>query len=523
VQKFSTEATQFNVQTATAQDRTLLLNIMRAAHRLPMHFTELTTLSGTGTLTVGGTITVPVGILNGGMGTGSVAPTASITDTPTFNVAVLETQEFYQGMLKPLSVTHAATYLDEGLPPELVLTLMFGSIEYQPLPNSETSVIENNFHPLKCENLGPCKRTPPPQGTNPSPLKNHDPCPAGIVSEYLCFKAVLAALLDRHLTTEPTDEITNIGPLLSQAAFSDPKWLSGFDPKTYKIATVDLKACNKRTSSCPDGLAGLSPAQQIALKQNEQLFRIQKESKDYRFCFDEEPPPEPKGAKPSAPTAVLVDAPTQIRTAILPRDLICGSRLPKPKSAENSGAAKAKVTADSAELTADSDTRADTHAESSRSGQYKLTVVDPDNPSRAFSVQFQPRSTEGIIYYLGEISRCELLDKSPPCRQTPTVHVRYRPPGQDEDSLFTICKLKECEAKREKDASEAAEAPADSSDTPSPERIQVAWNGQEYAVPIDPTAKDRSGQVLRLLTQLLALNRSAKDYPAPAVLPVISH
>jgi hypothetical protein len=28
--------------------------------------------------------------------------------------------------------------------------------------------------------------------------------------------------------------------------------------------------------------------------------------------------------------------------------------------------------------------------------------------------------------------------------------------------------------------------------------------------------------VLRILTQLLALNRSAKDFPAPAVIPILS-
>jgi hypothetical protein len=525
MQKFSTQATEYNVQTATAQDRTLLLNIMRAAHRLPMHFTELTTLTGTGTLTFGGTLTAPVGILNGGMGTGSAAPTVTVTETPTFNVAVLETQEFYQGMLKPLTVQHAATYLDEGLPPELIFTLMFGSIEFQPLPNSETSIIENNFHPLKCENLGSCSPPPaPPPGTSPSPLMNHAPCPPDTVSEYLCFKAVLSALLDRHLTTEPTEEVTNVGPLLGSAVFSDPKWLAGFDPKTYQIATVDLKACTDRSSACPDGLDGLTPEQADTLKKKGQFFQIQKVSKDYRFCFDEEPPPKPKGAKPSPPVAVPFDAPTQIRAAILPRDLICKSRIPKPKAADKVGPAKARANADSADLTADSESPVDTGTEPSRPSRYRLTVRSPDNPAQAFSVQFQPRSTEGIIYFLGEIARCELhLDPSPPCLHTPTVHVRYRSADDAEDSLFSVCEGTDCEAEQKAGSSETAGPTTESKSAPSAERITVAWNGMPVAVTIDPTAKDRSGQVLRVLTQLVALNRSAKDYPAPAVLPVISH
>jgi hypothetical protein len=40
---------------------------------------------------------------------------------------------------------------------------------------------------------------------------------------------------------------------------------------------------------------------------------------------------------------------------------------------------------------------------------------------------------------------------------------------------------------------------------------------------MDPTGHDRSGQVLRILTQLLALNRSAKDFPTPSIVPIISH
>src|SRR5882724_8474309 len=56
---FSGQATEFNVQVADAQNKTLLLNIVRAANRLPMHFTELSTLSGTSTVTSGGTLLIP--------------------------------------------------------------------------------------------------------------------------------------------------------------------------------------------------------------------------------------------------------------------------------------------------------------------------------------------------------------------------------------------------------------------------------------------------------------------------------
>ena len=37
---------------------------------------------------------------------------------------------------------------------------------------------------------------------------------------------------------------------------------------------------------------------------------------------------------------------------------------------------------------------------------------------------------------------------------------------------------------------------------------------------VDPSGKDRSSQVMELLTELLAQNNSAKDLPAPSVIPI---
>jgi len=525
--KFSTTATEYNLQTATAQDRTLLLNIVRAAHRYPMHFTELTTLTGSGTLTLGGTITAPIGILNGGMGTGSIAPTGSITETPTFNVAVLETQEFYQGMMKPMTAQQVATYLEEGFQPEIIFTLFLESIEYAPLPNWKSSVLENNFHPIKCSNLHhegcPTDVPPSPPGTTPPGFQNGDPCPTGRagngISEYECFRAVLRALLERGLTTEPTTEVKNVGPLLSERAFNDLDWLSKLDAKIYTVAQVDLKACLKKADSCPQGIEGLTSAEKRALESHEPLFRIQKQAKDYRFCFDETPiPPLPPGLKPPQPPPpqpVLMDAATRIRQATLPRESICKSRIPESTPEETAARAKAAaaVTTDS-ELTAEEERPA---VSKSRSG-FAIRLSSPTSPGAPpspFELNFLPRSTEGIIYYLGEVSRCYLnLDSDAACQVKPTVAVKYR--DQREESLFVLCDVKDPECEQSAKAKDAVPGGVQ-------ETIAVAWHSRHYDVLMDPSGSNRSGQVLRLLTQLLALNRSAKDYPAPAVLPVISH
>src|ERR1700733_9410960 len=286
---FSRTATDFNNEVADTQDKTLILNIVRAANRFPMHFTELSTLSGTATLSVGGTITVPVGILNGGMNTGSVAPTVSETSTPTFNIAVLETQEFYQGMLKALSMDELATYMNEGLPADLVLSLSVSQFIYQDAPGAQPKTIENSFRRLKAVNRELCADSIDPSAD---------------ASEYECFRGILSALLDLRLTTETVKTTTNIGAPVLASSFSDLRWLNGFDARTLKIASIDAEDCKFKSSLCPEGYDALPADQQAALSKKQVLYRIQKDSSDSRFCLNHAfEPYDPTRRKASVPGA----------------------------------------------------------------------------------------------------------------------------------------------------------------------------------------------------------------------------
>ncbi|MDP9066531.1 MAG: hypothetical protein M3O06_11785, partial [Pseudomonadota bacterium] len=273
LERFANRATDFNIQVADAQNKTLILNIVRAANRFPMHFTELSTLSGSGTVTTGGALFLPFASLNGAGSAFSAAPNASVSETPTFNVAVLETQEFYKGMLTPITLDQASMYLSEGVQPELIFKLVVGAILYQQPPGAKVATFENNFHRLKAENANRC----PAEGAN-----------AQVVNEYACFNDVLRALLSRNLTTEQVHSVINVGPLVGQGAFNDLKWLNGFDSKVYKVASIDRAACEAASDGCPEGLAGLPDEQRRTLNRGERLFRIQKDNAGYRFCFDED-------------------------------------------------------------------------------------------------------------------------------------------------------------------------------------------------------------------------------------------
>jgi hypothetical protein len=448
----------------------MLLNILRAAHRFPMHFTELSTLSATGTASVGGTLTLPFATLNNGTSTFSAAPTGTVSESPTFNMAVLETQEFYKGMLAPVSASELSTYLEEGLQAELIFTLAFGEILYQHETNGPFEIIENNFHKLKDKNTPFCGQ----------PQLSWD---QGL-NEYACFRAVLRALVDKGLTIEPTHEVTNLGPLISQASFGDLRWLNGLDPKTLKITAVDQKSCKSNGDACPEGLDGLPQKQKDALTKGLELYRVQKEDSDFRLCFDQpfQQNPSSEEIVPVPPGKNSADLPTIIARSQISAKLICRSRLPE-----------------GVKLDRDSSKR-----DSKSTSGKRLAFYDKGRGNEAFSLQMEPRSTEGMIYFLGEIARCSLrLDSLSLC-SIPTIRVPYH---KTDDVVFAVSK-------------------GDPEPTPAEDRlrvIDVTWSGDRYTVNVDPTAVDRSGQVLRIITQLLALNRSAKDFPAPAVVPIITH
>jgi hypothetical protein len=102
---------------------------------------------------------------------------------------------------------------------------------------------------------------------------------------------------------------------------------------------------------------------------------------------------------------------------------------------------------------------------------------------------FGSRSVEGIIYFLGEIVRN---------RVEPLVF-EY-PSGGRQIALFR--------------AVEGASVVG--------ERTSVDIGGHTYSISVDPSGLDYSSRVVQLLSELIALNSSAKDLPTPNVITVIT-
>lgn len=111
------------------QNRMLLLNILRTSKQQPTYFTALTTVRGDATVVVGtGSIAVPFG--GGGDEKYNVNPNASLTIKPSFDMAVLDTQEFHRGFLQPVTPETMGFFLDQGWPRQLVLHLFVREIQF---------------------------------------------------------------------------------------------------------------------------------------------------------------------------------------------------------------------------------------------------------------------------------------------------------------------------------------------------------------------------------------------------------
>src|ERR1041385_787315 len=128
VDQYSSHAVVFNLEAEQATQQALLLNIVRASQRRAMQFTGLQSITGQTTANLsGGLTTIPLGPHSGKdpkIGT----LTGSISGGPTFIVPVLDTQEFYQGVLNPIPGQILDLYLNSNYSRELILDLFIEKI-----------------------------------------------------------------------------------------------------------------------------------------------------------------------------------------------------------------------------------------------------------------------------------------------------------------------------------------------------------------------------------------------------------
>jgi hypothetical protein len=249
VDQYSGRAVVYNLQAEQAQEQALLLNVVRASLRRPMQFTGLQSITGTASATgsfTGGasnTIQKPLISLFGlnppnsstlvaSIAGSSLTGTASMSGGPTFSVPVLDTQEFYQGFLNPISGQLFDLYLQFGYPRDVLFNLMIEKMIIKRL-DGECRV---EVHTPECEVT----------------IRNYAPEDVSLK----LFQSMIGYLIRLGLSTEPIVEVTKASsdkaaaaPEVKQFGFCfaprDPEDYRGIDRHVlcgHPAAGLQLKA-----------------------------------------------------------------------------------------------------------------------------------------------------------------------------------------------------------------------------------------------------------------------------------------
>ncbi len=120
---YAFRAVQYNFEAEETQNQVILLNIARSALHRPMEFTEITNIVGGNSVSGNTSFSFPVGFrLPTGVTTGTAG--ASVGGSTTFTIPVLDTQDFYEGLLNDIQPSLLAYYLQSPfISKELLLNL----------------------------------------------------------------------------------------------------------------------------------------------------------------------------------------------------------------------------------------------------------------------------------------------------------------------------------------------------------------------------------------------------------------
>ena len=505
VDKYSDRAVEYNLQAEKTQQQNLLLNIIRASLRRPMQFTGLQSITGTasasGSVTGGYTNahqtpyvslfplsagTTPTGSTTtiSRVVTGTGSGTASMSGGPTFVVPVLDTQEFYQGILNPVSHQIIDYYVQQGFPPQVLFALFVSSVEI-----------------IETEGAG-CDRF-----TFRNDVRND--------LRFGQFEALADYLMSSGFTTERVTDTAQYGPTIAAARARNAS-------DTASMLDAYSRASAAGLDIRPETGGGL---------------RLQKRSSHFRFCFALTSAQKPTwlGNLPADAYCGNPQPARQVR-AVTPRNRAAqtrsGDNCPRVIGAQGSGDGGSSQF-NGVKLSPLFLERIQRMQDASRAaGNNSVEEFFPIERFRRGTVtfKFQTRSVEGILYYLGEITRQHLRPESGAARTTQIkTGLRYGSippadcdPARNGGLYETKHDLIRLTGRGHDPRSYNCENLFVLEEGASSEGIfSVSYDGTTYSVPNDPARVGRTLQVLELVKQLLALNTSAKQLPSSGVISII--
>jgi hypothetical protein len=435
----SGRAVVYNLEAEQAQEQALLLNIVRAYLRRPMQFTTVSSITGVASASAGTQYTLPTNVpfrpaTQGATGIAAFPPlptwtfSGSVSGGPAFTVPVLDTQEFYQGILKAIPGQIWDLYIQANYPSDLLFNVFIQKVVMH--------TGDESCHTDRCEFV----------------FSNYP----GDETQIDMFQALADHLLELGLTTEqskaPTVEFVH--------------------PTSVNVRYVGNPSPNGTVQVLgPPG--GSAPS---------------------------EAPPAPR------PFKICFAPHTDSEARLVEPDSLCGGSKPgKSKSKSTDGEIAASGSA-SLRLSL----KASSGFIQNLSDRYprakgRLAPFVSDKPVKV-KITIYMRSTEGMIYYLGELVRRQFKEESP----HETFEKEYE--AYEAHDMMETCTEATLVCKCIFHLHQGS--------APEPGAIvSVFYDGRWFSLPASqPGQLDRSSMTFEFLKQQIALNSSAKGLPQSSVI-----
>lgn len=516
VDDFSRRAVDYNLEAEQVQEQTMLLNVVRASLRRPMQFTGLQSITGTASISGGSTLTAPFGEATH-RPKGAVSPdilglSGTISGGPSFIVPVLDTQEFYEGILNPISLQIFDYYLEQGFPPEMLFDLFVSRIAVRWTANSPGSGgapndIDCARETSNANNGGAGLDT---AGTAPKCLDITYLNSVGTDADFDQFQAIVDLLFAEGLSTEHVDTTSRFGPPIA----------------AKNLGPTDKADNSRQAAELIQAYASAAQAGLRVAKSGPLDYQLEKSTTSYRFCFRDF-------------GAIDKGSP-----------LLCGARVAEDKAGQEARGGSGAGASSTGEVDASGSTGFNLrlNALAQQTLTQRLQQATAKIPAAALpplanmhvtSFQLQLRSTEGIIYYLGEITRRHLYPETGkfPDESLPRI---IKVPTQVPDGAMPRAPC-DSEVSGRTQHTELI-YPNDARDPTGATRgkaasffcddifvvdhgagnafISVAYDGNSYGLAQGADRSGRTYQVLELAKQILAVNTSAKELPATSVVVI---
>jgi hypothetical protein len=540
VDQYSGRAIVYNMQAEQAQNQAVLLNIVRASLRRPMQFTTVSSIIGTASATGGVQSVLPTNIpfrpvTNGAsIATFPALPTwtinGSMSGGPTFTTPVMDTQEFYQGILKPISGQTYDLYIHANYPRDLLFNLFVEKVvmtqrhEGQGCPTlartKDSGVRDSKSPDTKPDNTCDCPHTNDCEFI----FENH----VTDDLEHRLFQALGDYLLQLGLTTEisPTrtvkfEHASNLniryvgaGQWNSTAQVVAPPASA---PATGDAAPRSYGFCFAPREQRYTGCIG----QAAVCLGKQQQFSEPQENPGVNHKVDQ-------GIRPlSCDTGfpIPTDSPSTLAPAYYTRLARNVQANPKvvPTSQEKIpssviSAAKVEAAASSPKIdigiSKDFAEYLQWIVKRHGSAQARDNVVSylENFKGREVTLKFYLRSVDGMIYYIGGVVRRQLHPE--PNASGSIFTKRESPYGQHETYMCT---------EPDKVCSYLFVLKDGRDSLGTPDFVSVEYEGSRYSIPdsLHLETGGNSSVVLDILRQQIALNSSAKSLPQSSVISVV--